>query len=216
MPDVVAANALGLEYFMGETNSVSGGGAFSISATFGAALWLLDYTLRATSVNIKRLYFHHGTIGACAYCWFGNHTVSSPYYGAYVTTAALTHGTHILSLDNGTAPYSSYLIYGNNTPIRALLINTELFDGNGTRSNETFVLNGVKKFGLGDKVRAKRLTAPAATSEQNAGVNPTWGGQWFVNETCEIVGEEVFEDLVVGNGSVEVVLRASEAVLVYF
>jgi hypothetical protein len=65
--DVVAANAIGYDYVMGETNSVSGGGAYSISGTFGAALWVLDYTLNALSTNIKRIYFHHGTIGYCKY-----------------------------------------------------------------------------------------------------------------------------------------------------
>jgi len=83
------------------------------------------------------------------------------------------------------------------------------------RSNETFVLTGMR-FGDGDRdrarVKAKRLTAPAATSEQNS----TFGGQWFVNETCGIVGEEVWEDVGGGVGGVEVVVGASEAVLVYF
>ena len=67
--DVVAANAKGYEYVMGETNSVSGGGAASISSTFGAALWVLDYTLNAVAINIKRLYFHHGTVGSCKPLW---------------------------------------------------------------------------------------------------------------------------------------------------
>lgn len=66
------------------------------------------------------------------------------------------------------------------------------------------------------RVVAKRLTAPAVTSEQNAGVNPTFGGQWFVNETCGLEGEEIFEEVRVRNDSIEVVLRASEAVLIYF
>ncbi|TGO82663.1 hypothetical protein BPOR_0782g00010 [Botrytis porri] len=46
--DGKAANAVGKEYVLGETNSVSGGGAATVSPTFGAALWTLDYTLQAT------------------------------------------------------------------------------------------------------------------------------------------------------------------------
>lgn len=63
--DVAASNAKGFHYVMGETNSVTGGGAAVISSTFGAGLWVLDYTLRAVAANIKSLYFHHGTIGSC-------------------------------------------------------------------------------------------------------------------------------------------------------
>ena len=40
-----------------------GGGG--ISPTFGAALWVIDYTLQAVLNNVDRLYFHQGTIGNC-------------------------------------------------------------------------------------------------------------------------------------------------------
>lgn len=153
-----------------------------------------------------------GIIGA--YCWWGNLTVESPYYGAYVAAATLGGGTHIIALDNGSLPYSGYLVYQNDIPIRTLLYNSNSFNGNGTRASEQFVLTGVNVDG--QNVMAKRLTAPAATSEQNAGVNPTFGGQWFINETCEIGGVEVLENVAVLNGTVEVVLKSSEALLLYF
>lgn len=140
--------------------------------------------------------------------------MESPYYGAYAAAATLAGGTHIIALDSGTTPYSGYLVYNNTTPIRALLYNSNFFDGNGTRTSETFVLTGVNIDG--QTVVAKRLTAPAATSEQNAGVAPTFGGQSFVNETCGITGAEVLENVPVVNSSVEVILKASEALLLYF
>lgn len=31
-----------------------------VSNTAGAAIWLLDYTLQAASLNIKEVYYHHG------------------------------------------------------------------------------------------------------------------------------------------------------------
>lgn len=40
-----------------------GGGG--ISPTFGAALWVIDYSLQAALNGIERLYFHQGTIGNC-------------------------------------------------------------------------------------------------------------------------------------------------------
>ena len=92
--DVTAATGAGKEYVLGETNSgkihlmllsgnfrreavltraVSGGGAATVSPTFGAALWTMDYVLQAATSNIKRSYFHHGTIGLCYYCWWGRY-----------------------------------------------------------------------------------------------------------------------------------------------
>ena len=58
---------------VGLTRAVSGGGAATVSPTFGAALWTMDYVLRAATSNIKRSYFHHGTIGLCYYCWWGRY-----------------------------------------------------------------------------------------------------------------------------------------------
>jgi len=114
-------------------------------------------------------------------------------------------------------------VYQDNTVIRALLYNSDFFDGNGTRTSENFVLDGLNvdvndgiQIGGTRKFVAKRLTAPAATSEQNAGVNPTFGGQWFINETCGIAGVELLEDVDVLDNTVEVSLKASEALLLYF
>ena len=66
--DIAAANGVGKEYIPGETNSVSGGGA-TVSPTFGAAIWTLDYILKVSATGIKHAYFHHGTLGGCYYCW---------------------------------------------------------------------------------------------------------------------------------------------------
>ena len=44
-------------------SATCGGGG--ISPTFGAGLWVLDYTLQSAVKGIERLYFHQGTIGNC-------------------------------------------------------------------------------------------------------------------------------------------------------
>ena len=93
-----AASAQGKPYIMGETNSgmqvfsylkvpqwltcvsATGGGG-GISPTFGAALWVMDYSLQLILLGVKvrprncsftrwlkacqAAYFHQGTIGAC-------------------------------------------------------------------------------------------------------------------------------------------------------
>ncbi|KAE9407770.1 glycoside hydrolase family 79 protein [Gymnopus androsaceus JB14] len=52
---------LGSQAFMiGEFNSVSCSGHDGVSNTFGQALWLLDTTLYAASINVSRVYVHQG------------------------------------------------------------------------------------------------------------------------------------------------------------
>ncbi|RAL62200.1 hypothetical protein DID88_002684 [Monilinia fructigena] len=87
--DGKAANAVGKEYVLGETNSVAGGGASSVSPTFGAAIWTLDYALQATTLNITTIYYHHGTVGKCYYCWWGRYNAGGPYYGAWLAANSL-------------------------------------------------------------------------------------------------------------------------------
>jgi hypothetical protein len=136
--------------------------------------------------------------------------VQSPYYGGYVAASTMAGGTHIVALDDGQTNYASYLVYSGSKPIRAVLLNTDYYDGTGVRTNQTFVLQNI-----GTRVvTAMRLTAPAATSSQNAGVAPTFAGQSFVNETCLKTGAERVESAYVDKETATFVLQASEALLV--
>ncbi|KAG6888920.1 hypothetical protein C0995_004933 [Termitomyces sp. Mi166 len=47
-------------FLIGEYNSVSCSGKDGVSNTFGQALWLLDTTFYAASLNVSRLYIHQG------------------------------------------------------------------------------------------------------------------------------------------------------------
>ncbi|KAJ7727302.1 glycoside hydrolase family 79 protein [Mycena maculata] len=47
-------------FTIGEYNSVSCSGKEGVSDTFGQALWLLDTTFYAASINVSRLYIHQG------------------------------------------------------------------------------------------------------------------------------------------------------------
>ncbi|KAJ7227110.1 glycoside hydrolase family 79 protein [Mycena pura] len=47
-------------FVIGEYNSVSCSGKEGVSDTFGQALWLLDTTLYAASINVSRLHIHQG------------------------------------------------------------------------------------------------------------------------------------------------------------
>ncbi|TVY28276.1 Beta-glucuronidase [Lachnellula hyalina] len=211
--DIVAATSVQKEYVLGETNSVSGGGAADVSPAFGAALWTMDYALRTSLANIKRTYFHHGTIGACYYCWWGRYDMGAPYYGAYAAVAALAGGSYISALDDGSTNYAVYIIYDSaRKPLRALLYNSDYYAvGTGTRGSQSFVLQGL----TAASVKAKRLTAAGAGSRVDQGSNPTFGGQTFANVTCAIGGTEVFESTAVVTGAATFTVAASEALLLY-
>ncbi|WWC66094.1 uncharacterized protein I303_108716 [Kwoniella dejecticola CBS 10117] len=215
-PEVEAASAVNKPIVFGETNSATCGGG-GISPTFGAAIWIADYVLQAVSLGYSRLYFHQGTIGNCAYCWWGTSNVFAPYYGAYFATSALSGMSSVASLDDGTTSLAAYALYAEdcNTPKRVVLINTDYYPNTTTtsRPSQTFDLSS-----LGEdctSVKVKRLTAPYATSQQELGQTPTFGGVSFDNSTCDALGSEQYEYVDVKDGSAQVEVWSSEAVLVY-
>ena len=183
-----------------------------MSPTFGAALWTMDYALRATYSNISRTYFHHGTVGNCKYCFFGRYSMGSPYYGAYAAVALLAGAKHLTALDDGSTNYAAYVAFDSNgKPLRVLLYNSDYYGGTGARSSQTFTLTGVQA----SSVKAKRLTAASAVSRQDQGGNPTFGGQHFSDGSCLIDGTELYETASVADGEVVFTLKATEALLVY-
>lgn len=87
--EAAAVHNINKRYFLGETNSgtftllfyqrecylpfplaTCGGGG--ISPTFGAALWVMDYSLQGALKGIERLYFHQGTISNCVSSFLKN------------------------------------------------------------------------------------------------------------------------------------------------
>ncbi|KAM7221975.1 hypothetical protein V8F06_002726 [Rhypophila decipiens] len=214
--DVAAVLRTGREYVLGETNSVSGGGAAGVSPTFGAALWTMDYALRAAYTNISRIYFHHGTVGNCQYCFFGRYSMGAPYYGAHAAVAFLAGGRHVTALDPGTTNYAAYVVFDSQgQPLRALLYNSDYFaGGGGTRTSQSFTLTGLSR--SSSIVRAKRLTAASASSRVDQGSSPTFGGQTFADGTCVVQGTETFESTTVSNsGQATFTLKATEVLIVY-
>ncbi|KAL2061360.1 hypothetical protein VTL71DRAFT_7633 [Oculimacula yallundae] len=211
--DLAAAATTGKEYVLGETNSQSGGGAKDVSPLFGAALWTMDYVLRASSINIKRTYFHHGTVGLCFYCWWGRFSMGAPYYGAYAATTAMAGGKSIAALDNGTTSDAVYVIYdGVGKPLKMVLYNSAYFSGTGTRGNQTFALEGLQSASIG----AKRLTAAnAGTRVDSGGGVVTFGGETFAHGTCIPGGNRTIETTAVVDGKAAFVVAASEALVLF-
>ncbi|WVQ76920.1 hypothetical protein IAR50_006599 [Cryptococcus sp. DSM 104548] len=217
--EVDAARELGDDrpLVFGETNSATCGGG-GISGTYGAGLWIVDYVLQSVKLGYERLYFHHGTIGNSPYSWWGQDQVFSPYYGAIFASAALNEAASITQLDASTSRLAVYTFHSSNgTLLRAAILNTAYYPNTtitSTRPSKTVVLTGLVS-GSGT-VKGKRLTAQWSTSRVELGESPTFGGQTFDGKSCELVGEESWEEMDVDDGEVGVVVAASEAVLVYF
>lgn len=209
--DVKVAEKVGWEYVFGETNSVSGGGSNLTSPTFGSALWVLDYALKAASINIRRSYFHQCTIGICYYSFWDRMNVNAPFYGAYVAAAAMAGGSYVAALDDGTTNYGGYVVFdGNGEAMRVVLLNSNYYTGSGTREEERFVVSNLR----GVRVRARKLTAKSATARVDEGQVPTFGGQWFRNSDCALIGNADIEEAKVVNGMAEFSVASSEALLI--
>lgn len=158
-----------------------------------------------------RLNFHFQSYGTSYYIWWDKSGVRSPYYGGYVAAEVLAGQSYIAALDDGTTNYAGYVIYSKSKkPSKVVLINTDYFDGNGTRSSNEFTLTGL----AGKTVSAKRLTAASAMSRQDLGDAPTYGGKSFSNLGCELRGKEVVEKVSVKGGKAKLTLLASEAIIV--
>ncbi|KAI0829864.1 hypothetical protein BC628DRAFT_1314531 [Trametes gibbosa] len=213
--EATAAHTAGKRFFLGETNSATCGGG-GISPTFGAAIWIVDYVLQSALIGVERLYFHHGTIGNCAYCWWGQNAVYSPYYGAYFVSEFLgADGARVAALGNdnlpGIAVYAAFSATG--APLRLLVLNTNYYDGTGARPSTRIGLSGIS--GTTGTKQAKRLTAPSATSRVDQGAAVTIGGSGTFGQDCSKTGTELTEQVSVAQGSLSVVVRDTEALIVY-
>ncbi|KAH6623425.1 glycoside hydrolase family 79 protein [Chaetomium tenue] len=204
----------GKEYVLGETNSVSGGGAANVSPTFGAALWTMDYALRLAATNISRTYFHHGTVGNCQYCFWGRYSMGAPYYGATAAVALTAGARTIAALDDGSTKDGVYVVFdGEGRALRVLLLNSEYYAGGGARRGaQVFTLTGLGAVG---EVRAKRLTGVSSLARVDRGDAISFGGQKWTDGTCVVAGKEVFETTRVENGQAAFEVKAAEALLVY-
>lgn len=138
--------------------------------------------------------------------------MGAPYYGAYVATALMANAATLTALDDGNSNYAAYATFDTSgAPLRALLYNSDYYSGSGTRSSQSFVLQGL----TGSSVRAKRLTGDSAIARVDQGGKVTFGGQTFTNGDCKVSGSEAFETLSVSGGQATISLKASEALLVY-
>ena len=117
-------------------------------------------------------------------------------------------------LDDGTGAIGAYAVFNAaGTPVRLLVINTNYFNGTGTRSSTATAFTGLST-GL-KTVQAKRMTAPAATSQVDEGAAVTIGGSPSFTSSCARTGMQTTESVAVSGGAMSVSVQASEALIVF-
>ena len=209
--------AKGLQYVIGETNSIACQGLAGVSDVFGAAVWSIDYALYAASLNVSNIYWHMGTGYRYASWQATQNGTTTPgprplYYGNwFIATALGDENAQVVPIVN-TSSVAGYAIYSSRRHRSELqsivLVNMEVFNSTSTpadrRPSIEFKLPS-KFTGRKSKMSVRRLSAAGAEVRD---------GIAFAGRTVElggkITGREVKEK--VANGVVNV--KASEAVLI--
>lgn len=108
-PLAARAQALGVPYYLAETNSISCGGQYGVSDTFAATLWAVDMMFNGAAVNITGFRFHGCAEGAYTAIAYNDTTdiqnaptVRPLYYALWAFSAAIANEARVVA-----APYTS-------------------------------------------------------------------------------------------------------------
>ncbi|KAG1725351.1 glycoside hydrolase family 79 protein [Suillus paluster] len=226
-PDIEATIANGLNYILGETNSMSCNGASEVSNTAGAALWLLDYSLYATQVGISRLHFHEGVgykfnliqpvtldysiLDGSPIAPLAPH-IQPPYYAAIIVAEAIgSSGTaQVVEIAIDENNVSGYAFYEHGTLSKAVFINTiAYFSGAGARTSTHIDFSFTGSGHTVKEMSVKTLKIGYASDTNHL----TWGGQTYETSDGIVSGPLTLEILPISSG---VDLQETEAILVTF
>ncbi|KAJ8116872.1 hypothetical protein OPT61_g1806 [Boeremia exigua] len=223
--EIAVAKANGFEYHIGETGSAGCHGKPGVSDTFGAALWVLDYTLTAATFGVDRIFFHNGKGGFVYNMWEPSDTVLSngtvtasqgvrPSYYSMLFVADLIKGVsspRIARLEQyDTSRLAHFAVFDDQNALRKLaLVSTGLGDGMGQPGTATNQPRSGKNVDvsmlLGKQLTLLRLTG----SSVNATSGVSWANQ-TINKKGVLIGDLVQES--VDDGIVRI--KAGEAVIV--
>ncbi|KAF2139789.1 glycoside hydrolase family 79 protein [Aplosporella prunicola CBS 121167] len=238
VPQVAAADAAGIPFVLGETNSISCSGRSGISDTFGAALWGVDYVLMAASIGIEKVYFHLGaqseysSFTPIPYTYKGENLtagIRAGFYGHYFLAKAIAGDLDysIAALPGvNSSDLSGYGIFGEAGLQKLVFLDMGVWNSSSglhnpstlTATDSTFRSNGTRpSSGLrvhtpweeGAEVKVTRLSAPGTNAKSSVDVS----GVSFDSAGAK-VGEEKLERVEVGaEGVLAFELQRAQAVL---
>ncbi|KAF8986587.1 glycoside hydrolase family 79 protein [Cyathus striatus] len=220
-------------FAIGEYNSVSCSGKDGVSNTFGQALWLLDTTLYAASLNVSRMYIHQGgplalqsqtqlNHGGLSFynLWYPVQNLNGPIqvfpsYSAYLFVTEISNiypgrqsNGSTITTALGDQSEGQLVAYGFwDIPTKLALLNLQIFNQTQAtpRPSATFDISSFLKDPL-KPVTIRRLQAPGADVKL-ANVT-TWAGQ---NYAFGIASGKLTEERITGG---KISVAASEAALV--
>lgn len=238
IPQVSAAESVGAQFAIGETNTVSCVGRPGISDTFAAALWLVDYVLFAATIGIRRVYFHSTTTGSYSPIIPINYSSDSQNYssgvlplsyGAYFVSEVLSFNDTLLvtQIEGGNdTDYSSYSIWDETNNLRKIVFlnlqshnssvggtnpavpDTEIYSSPDTRPSTRVTVS--TPWEPGRELSLIRLQAPGSNSKSQVNVSSFTFSEKDGSVTNDLVDTII---TVQDNGDVVFDLLASEAVL---
>ena len=136
-------------FTLGEANSLYGGGAPGISNVFGAALWVLDFSLYCASQNVARVNFHQSE-GAPYNAWNPRQNVHGPpatlppFYGnaAVATFLGNQPDVQVVSFARPSSTEAIYAAYSGGSLTSMAIINMNIWNStdSGDRSSTDYVL----------------------------------------------------------------------------
>jgi hypothetical protein len=207
--------------YLGEVNSDIVGEMNKLEATFGAALWAVDYLLYAMSIGISRVYIQQGTSFEFD-SWKpiaidGNAPqVRPPYYGDLFIADAIGHTSNlqVVNVPLHSDYASAYALYGDGHLQKYAVVNLEDYSGMGPRTKKTFSLS------LPSGVHSAHVTwLSAAGAHAHSGIS--WGGQSYnysssAANKVEVTGAPHSEVVRAGsNGRLSLTMNASSAALIH-
>ncbi|KAF2004215.1 glycoside hydrolase family 79 protein, partial [Amniculicola lignicola CBS 123094] len=189
-------DAYGVEYTIGETNSISCQGRDGVSNVFGSALWYLNYNLYiASSTMVNKMYFHMGTPYRYS-LWSpfasesNNHSaiIRPSYYGAVALAEAIGGNggqkqVHAVLQEETMVAYS---LYAAEKLDGLFIINMEPW--NSTETGDRPFTQFKLPARINKTAVVKRLTSPGSDVKTGG----TWAGK-VVTEEGLLEGQEVLE-----------------------
>ena len=198
----------GIEYVIGETNSISCQGAFNISDVMASAVWVVDYTMYLSSLKVSRVHFHMGTRYRYS-PWqpiYYNETeahVKPMYYGNLFNAAVFAGGNKQTEVLVNETNFGAYAVYSSGVLESITAISLNLWNSTFDPIKRPYTALVLPK--QWENATVSRLTSPGVDSADNI----TFAGQ-HVDSNAKIVGKKTLENVVAG----KVLVGAGEAVLI--
>ena len=186
----------GIEYVIGETNSISCQGAFNISDVMASAVWAIDYVMYLSSLKVSRVHFHMGTRYRYS-PWqpiFYNDTdahVKPLYYGSLFTAAVFAGGNKQTEVLVNETNFGAYAVYKSGSIESIVAVNLNMWNSTFNPVERPYTALKLPKGWSHAKV--SRLTNPGVDIADNI----TLAGQ-YVNENAKIIGKKTTEDVADG------------------